>query len=159
MPCSINFSATLQTEILSTVTSDFLKQMIILKSFNSVFFVFQRIFIIWLKKSHNIKKKSQMHLNSHVSCCWPFKHQKSRQQNLLLQKGKHGFLQAVLHWEFKDKRDNSIDPDEVAHNRYRYGGWYYIQRGCSWWATSSGSTLSKFSYMYSIISSFGTLWT
>ena len=36
MPCSINFSVTLQTEILSTVTSDFLKQMIILKSFNSV---------------------------------------------------------------------------------------------------------------------------
>ena len=34
MPCSINFSMTLQTEILSTalVTSDFLKQMIILKS-------------------------------------------------------------------------------------------------------------------------------
>ena len=36
MPCSINFSVTLQTEILFTVTSDFLKQMIILKSFNSV---------------------------------------------------------------------------------------------------------------------------
>ena len=37
MPCSINFSVTLQTEI-STVTSDFLKQMIILKSFNVVLF-------------------------------------------------------------------------------------------------------------------------
>ena len=36
MPCFINFSVTLQTEVLSTVTSDFLKQMIILKSFNSV---------------------------------------------------------------------------------------------------------------------------
>ena len=33
MPCSINFSLTLQTEILSTVTLDFLKHMIILKSF------------------------------------------------------------------------------------------------------------------------------
>ena len=32
MPCSINFSMTLQTEILSIETSDFLKQMIILKS-------------------------------------------------------------------------------------------------------------------------------
>ena len=33
MPCSINFSITLQTEILSTETSDFLKQIIVLKSF------------------------------------------------------------------------------------------------------------------------------
>ena len=41
MPCSINFSLTLQTEILSTITSDFVKQMIILKSFNSVFCVNQ----------------------------------------------------------------------------------------------------------------------
>ena len=32
MPCSAIFSMILQTEILSTVTSDFLKQMIILKS-------------------------------------------------------------------------------------------------------------------------------
>ena len=38
-PCSINFSIALQTEILSTVTSDFLKQMIIRKSFNSLFLV------------------------------------------------------------------------------------------------------------------------
>ena len=36
MPCSISFSMTLQTEIFSTITSDFLKQMIILKSFISV---------------------------------------------------------------------------------------------------------------------------
>ena len=36
MSCSIDFSVTLQTEILSKVTSGFLKQMIILKSFNSV---------------------------------------------------------------------------------------------------------------------------
>ena len=36
MPCSINFSMTLQTEILSTIFSDFLKQMIILESFNSM---------------------------------------------------------------------------------------------------------------------------
>ena len=33
------FSMTLQTEILLTVTSDFPKQMIILKSFNSVFYI------------------------------------------------------------------------------------------------------------------------
>ena len=36
LPCSSNFSMTLQTEILSTETSDLLKQIIILKSFNSV---------------------------------------------------------------------------------------------------------------------------
>ena len=35
--CSIKFSTTLQTEILSTETLGFLKQMIILKSFDSVF--------------------------------------------------------------------------------------------------------------------------
>ena len=39
MPFSINFSMTLQTEILSKVISDFLKQAIILKSFNFVSFV------------------------------------------------------------------------------------------------------------------------
>ena len=39
MPCSINFSVTLDTEILSTVTKDFLKQMTILKSLKSVFVV------------------------------------------------------------------------------------------------------------------------
>ena len=38
MPCSVSFSMTLQMEILSTGTSDFLKQMIILKSLYSVFF-------------------------------------------------------------------------------------------------------------------------
>ena len=37
MPCLVKFSMTLQTEILSTETSDFLKQIIFLKSFNSVF--------------------------------------------------------------------------------------------------------------------------
>ena len=36
MLCSINFSSTSETAILSTVTSDFLKQIIILKSFNSL---------------------------------------------------------------------------------------------------------------------------
>ena len=36
MPCSKNFSVTFQTEILSTVTSDFLKQIIPLKSFYSM---------------------------------------------------------------------------------------------------------------------------
>ena len=36
IPCSAKFSMTLQTEILSTETSDFLKQIIFLKSFDSV---------------------------------------------------------------------------------------------------------------------------
>ena len=36
MPCSINFSMTLQTKILSIEPSDFLKQ-IIIRSFNCVF--------------------------------------------------------------------------------------------------------------------------
>ena len=36
MPCSAKFSMTLQSEILSTETSDFLKQIIFLKSFKSV---------------------------------------------------------------------------------------------------------------------------
>ena len=36
MPSSAKFSMPLQTEILSTETSDFLKQRIIIKSFNSV---------------------------------------------------------------------------------------------------------------------------
>ena len=36
IPCSINFSMTSQTEILLTVTLDFLKQMIIIKAMNSV---------------------------------------------------------------------------------------------------------------------------
>ena len=37
MPYSAKFSMTLHTEILSTETSDFLKQIIHLKSFNLVF--------------------------------------------------------------------------------------------------------------------------
>ena len=44
MPCSINFPVTLQTEIISTVTSDFLKQMIIRKSFNSVLYLKLHVF-------------------------------------------------------------------------------------------------------------------
>ena len=36
MPCSTNFSVILKFEILSTETNDFPKQLIILKSFNSV---------------------------------------------------------------------------------------------------------------------------
>ena len=36
MPCSAKFSMILQTEILSLETLDFLKQIIFLKSFNSV---------------------------------------------------------------------------------------------------------------------------
>ena len=39
MPCSAIFSTILQTEILSTETSDFLKQIIIFKSFNSALYV------------------------------------------------------------------------------------------------------------------------
>ena len=45
MPCSINFSVMLQNEILSTVTSDPLKKIIILKSFNSVFNIESEIFL------------------------------------------------------------------------------------------------------------------
>ena len=37
MPCSAKFLMTLQTEILSTEASGFLKQTIFLKSFNSMF--------------------------------------------------------------------------------------------------------------------------
>ena len=37
VPCSVNFSTTLQTEILSTETSELLKQIISVKAFNSVF--------------------------------------------------------------------------------------------------------------------------
>ena len=37
MPCSTNFSMTEQIEILSTDTSDFLKHIIVLSFFNSVF--------------------------------------------------------------------------------------------------------------------------
>ena len=37
MPCSISFSMTLQSEILSAATSDFLILMIILNSFNFMF--------------------------------------------------------------------------------------------------------------------------
>ena len=36
MPCSANFLMSLQNEILSTETSDFLNQIIFMKSFNSV---------------------------------------------------------------------------------------------------------------------------
>ena len=36
MPCSINFPMTLQNEILSIDTSDFLKEMTIIKTFNLV---------------------------------------------------------------------------------------------------------------------------
>ena len=36
MPCSAKFSMTIQTEILSTKTSDFLKQIIFLMPFNSL---------------------------------------------------------------------------------------------------------------------------
>ena len=41
MLCYINCSMTLQTEILSTLTSDFLRQMINPKSYNSVLYLFQ----------------------------------------------------------------------------------------------------------------------
>ena len=41
MPCSTNISVTLQAEILSTETSDFLKQIIILKSFSFFFYLIQ----------------------------------------------------------------------------------------------------------------------
>ena len=43
MSCAAKFSVTLQTEILSTETSDFLKQIIFLKSFNSVLVMYLNI--------------------------------------------------------------------------------------------------------------------
>ena len=62
MPCSIDFSVTLQTEILSKVTSGFLKQMIILKSFNSVMNVasgqgLYSLFLIELFEDHLVNIK------------------------------------------------------------------------------------------------------
>ena len=42
VPSSNTFSMILQTEILSKQVSDFLKQIIVLKSFNSVFFVYSK---------------------------------------------------------------------------------------------------------------------
>ena len=56
MPCSINFLVALKTEILSTVTSDFLRQMIILKPFNFVFTI--KVLKNWNTKNnyHNCPK-------------------------------------------------------------------------------------------------------
>ena len=48
MPCSAKFSVTLQTEILSTEISDFLKQIIFVKLFNSVVFFFFLFFFLFL---------------------------------------------------------------------------------------------------------------
>ena len=44
------FSMTLQTEIVSTISSDFLKQMIILKSFYSVLLMFSGFLVIFSSK-------------------------------------------------------------------------------------------------------------
>ena len=52
MSCSTRFSMRLQTEILSTGTSDFLKQIIILKSFNSKLSVKKTIYGSTLFQSH-----------------------------------------------------------------------------------------------------------
>ena len=41
MPCSANFSMTLQTEKISTEAFDFLKQIVILNTFNSAFSPFK----------------------------------------------------------------------------------------------------------------------
>ena len=46
MSCSPNFSMTLETEIFSTETSDFLTQMIFLKPFNSVLCVFGLFYVL-----------------------------------------------------------------------------------------------------------------
>ena len=56
MPYSINLSMTLQTEILSTVTSGFLKQTILLKSFNSVLFLVPEACNSKQLKSHSLFK-------------------------------------------------------------------------------------------------------
>ena len=47
MPCTANFSVTLVSEILSTETSDFLRQIIILKSFYSVLCVFVFVYVLF----------------------------------------------------------------------------------------------------------------
>ena len=40
---------------------------------------------------------------------------KSRQQNLCFKVLKNYFVQAIIYWDFKDQRANSVDPDEAAH--------------------------------------------
>ena len=58
MPCSINFLITLQTEVLSTEASDFLKQIIFLRSFNSMFIMFLLSFLEVTIKRYKINKKN-----------------------------------------------------------------------------------------------------
>ena len=73
MPCSDKLSLTLQTEILSTETSDFLKQMIILKSFSGYTVEFQEvradmyIFCSFFVATH--RKKSLVKLTNTWSFC------------------------------------------------------------------------------------------
>ena len=50
MPCSVSFSMALQTSILSTENSNFLKERIILKSFNYVSYAFMANMLSLLKK-------------------------------------------------------------------------------------------------------------
>ena len=60
MPCS-KFSMTLPTEILSTETSDFLKQIIFLKSFNSVFKIKQCVVILRIQRLEGKQCRSSCH--------------------------------------------------------------------------------------------------
>ena len=46
MPCSAKFLMTLQTKILSTESSDFLKQIVFCKSFNSVLHVISKVIVV-----------------------------------------------------------------------------------------------------------------
>ena len=56
MPCSANFSVTLQTEILSTETSDFLKQIIFLKLFISIFHLKALSVCLWNSSEYIFQK-------------------------------------------------------------------------------------------------------
>ena len=88
MACSINFSMTFQTEILSTATSDFLKQMTIFKSFNSIFKVDCCLMENSKIVSENTAPKPCNATGKlvHIHCYLTFKVlKKSRQQNLRLQ--------------------------------------------------------------------------
>ena len=53
-------SKTLQTDVLITETSDFLKQIIIVKSFNSVFYVIIRTFFYNFSDIHAVSTEGEV---------------------------------------------------------------------------------------------------
>ena len=67
MPCFAKFSFSLQTEILSTQASDFLKQIVFLKPFNSVLYMclsYDIAVIQWITSCH------KNHMITHVKTRW-----------------------------------------------------------------------------------------